>query len=115
MSEKEKMAEELLNRSVNNVNSKPGVLKGWGKTFHLFFDDIKVGYLVKVGMDGKVEKVTKVNKKSVAATTSVYDTPATLKALMDGKMDPMEAIAEGKVKAEGTIPEMTKVSVAMGP
>lgn len=109
------MAEELLNKSVNNVNSKPGVLKGWGKTFQLFFADIKVGYLVKVGMDGKVEKVEKVNKKSAAAVTSVYDTPATLNALFEGKLDPMEAIAQGLVKPEGTIPEMTRVSVAMGP
>jgi putative sterol carrier protein len=113
MSEKQKMAEEIVNRIIKNVDSKPGILAKWGKAWQMYFTDINVGYVLKMGMDGKVEKVDKANKKSAAAVTMIFDTPDTLVKMMDKKLDNMTAMSTGKCKVEGPIPELMKISTAM--
>ncbi len=113
MSEKQKTAEDIVNRIVKNIDAKSAVLAKWGKSWQMYFTDINVGYVLKMGMDGKVEKIDKADKKGVAAVTMIFDTPDTLVKMMNKQLNNMAAMSTGKCKVEGPIPELMKISAAM--
>ncbi len=108
MSEKEKKAEEVANEFSAKLAKQTEKLKGWGKAVQIDFTDVGVSYWYKFGMDGKVEKREKADKRKEAegvikATTDIF------RDLMNNKINPMTAIMKGTIKVEGSANAIMKV------
>jgi len=108
---KQKQAEELVKTIVEKINANSEKIKDWNQTFQIVFKDINVGYLIKISMNGKVEKVEKeiAQKESVATITSETDT---LQNILDGVISPLSAMFNGQLQIEGSIDTLFKLGAA---
>lgn len=108
---KEKQAEELIQTITKRIDANAEKMKDWGQAFQIVFKDINVGYLIKVSMDGTVEKVEKeIERKDAVAT--ITTTTDTLQKILDGATSPMSAMMKGQIQVDGSIGTLMKLGAA---
>jgi putative sterol carrier protein len=108
---KEKQAEELIKTIVEKINANSEKIKDWNQAFRIVFKDINVGYLIKVSMDGKVEKTEKDIEKKDSVVTIATEIN-TLQDILGGVISPMSAIFNGQLHIEGSIDTLFKLGAA---
>lgn len=108
---KEKQAERLVKTIVEKINANSEKIKDWNQAFRIVFKDINVGYLIKVSMDGKVEKTEKDIEKEDSVATITTETN-TLQNILDGVISPISAIFNGQIQIEGSIDTLFKLGAA---
>ena len=93
-------SEAIINLLVNKTNSKTQYIKDYTRAIQFVFTDGDP-YWVKI-TEGRVEKVEKVNRKQDAAVT-VTCTSETLRKILEGMMNSIQALLTRKVKIDGPI------------
>ncbi len=116
MSEKKKIAEDIMKEMEKKLNENKDLNEGWGKSVQVMYTDIETAYLIKFAMDGSVEKV----EKKTASEFKLEDGQATvfcavddIKDIIDGKTSAMEAMGTGKFRIEGPIDALMKLGPAI--
>jgi hypothetical protein len=115
--EKEKIAEDSVNILIGRLKKHPETLKGWGKAFRIGFEDIGMGWWIKIAMDGSIEKVESGPWKKIKtkeAVSSLITTADTLAGVLAGEINSQSAAASGAVKVEGSYEGIMKIAPAMG-
>lgn len=114
--EKEKIAEDSVNVLIDRLKKDPESLKDWGKAFRIGFEDVGLGWWIKIAMDGSVEKVEKGPWKKIRAkeaVSSLVTTADTLAGVLAGEIDGQSAAASGAVKVEGSYEGIMKIAPAL--
>ncbi len=115
---KEKLAEDVINTITKTINDNYEVMENWGKAFQMVFNDINVGYWIKVAIDGHVEKVEKGSESALktkeAVVTMHFDTAGTLKGLLEKTISAQTAMSQGQLKVDGPISELIKLQLIFG-
>ena len=113
--EKEKIADGVMKEMEKRLNENKDLTEGWGKTVQTVFTDIGIGYQIIFAMDGSVhsEKKSASETKLEDAEATVFCTVDTLKDVLDGKANAMEAMAAGRFKIEGGMNALMKLAPAI--
>ncbi len=114
--DKEKIAEDSVNELISRLKKNTESLKDWGKAFRIGFEDIDMGWWIKIAMDGTVEKVEKGPWKKIRAkeaVSSLVTTADTLSGVLSGEIDGQSAAASGAVKIEGSYDGIIKIAPAL--
>ncbi len=117
MTEKKKLADDLIQNVTKKINDNAEKSKGWGKALKLVFTDIGTTYWVKLSMDGTVETVeegssTELQTKEAVATLEM--TTDTFAGLLNGSVSPVGAFLKGAIKIRGSIDALMKLASAFG-
>lgn len=117
MTEKEKLADDLIKSLVHRINENSEKSKGWGKAIKLVFTDIAIAYWMKLSMDGTVDAVdhgstSQLQTKEAIATLKM--TTDTFAALLNGSVSPIATFLKGEIKIEGSVEALMKLASAFG-
>lgn len=116
MAEKIKMADDLMKVFEKRLNETPELAEGWGKAVQCVFTDIGLGYRFKFAMNGTIEKIEKKPASEIKladAEATIYCLLDTLKEVVDGKLNAMEAMGRGLFKVEGKLEALMKLAPAI--
>ncbi len=115
--DKEQFGDEVMNLVVKKLNDKKYNAEGWGQTIQLVFNDIAKCYKMKFAMDGAVsiEKIPAAQMKEADAISTVtFDKVETWKGVVDGEINPMDAIDSGSMVLGGDMNALYKLMPAIG-
>jgi hypothetical protein len=110
-------AEATIKAFLAKLDSISDKMKNWGKSIKIVFIESDWAYWIKIGMDGKVEKVEKgssAKMKSKEAVATLNTTTDTLDGVMDGSLDVKGAIGGGSIKIEGSREGLFIIAPAFG-
>lgn len=114
--DKEKVADELMKVFEKRLNETPELAEGWGKAAQCVFTDIGIGYRFKFAMDGTIEKIEKKPASEIKpedAEATIHCKLDTLKDVVDGKLNAMEAMGMGLFRIEGKMEALMKLAPAI--
>lgn len=114
--DREKVADELMKVFEKRLNETPELAEGWGKAAQCVFTDIGIGYRFKFAMDGTIEKIEKKTASEIKpedAEATIHCKLDTLKDVVDGKLNAMEAMGMGLFRIEGKMEALMKLAPAI--
>jgi len=114
--DKEEVADELMKIFERRLNEAPELAEGWGKAAQCVFTDIGIGYRFKFAMNGTIEKIEKKPASQIKpedAEATIHCKLDTLKDVVDGKLNAMEAMGMGLFKIEGKLEALMKLAPAI--
>lgn len=111
---KEELADNVMETFIGKLNSMADANKGWNKKIQLCLEDIEKAYIIQIGDDGTVEHSDKkpLQEKDESADASVYTTVDTINGILKKEVNPMMAVMQRKVRIEGDMGVITKLSSA---
>lgn len=113
----QQLADELMNTAVKKLNANKEKAVGFGKVVQIVFTDIAKGYKFAFAKDDGTVTMEKIPasqiKESDAAATMTLNKVETWKGIVDGSIDPREAMAEDLLQISGNLYATTKFQPAM--
>ena len=111
---KEELADNVMETFIGKLNSMADANKGWNKKIQLCLEDIETAYIIQMGDDGTVAQSDKkpLQEKDESAHASVYTTVDTINGILKKEINPMMAVMQRKVRIEGDMSVITKLSSA---
>ena len=109
----EKIAEEYVNKIVQNIKDSQEVFEGWNKAMQIIFTDLKIGYWIKIDKTGAIEKLEKGIKDQKESDLVLNVDVNTFKGVLDKTISPTSALGSGKLSlSKGSMAEAVKLSTA---
>ncbi len=110
MADREALKKRLDQAVEKLADIGPDIADDWGGTILFKVPDLETGWMMKMAMDGTVESLEE--KVDEEAATSIIDADSDiLLGILNGDVNPTQARAEGKMRAEKALDGLALVLV----
>jgi len=113
MARKKEEIVDILRQTVEKMKEVgPAVAEGWGGAVQIIMPDLKTGWLMKFAMDGTIGSWDeKIDEKSADGTLEINSD--VFVDIWEKRLGPMEALAEHKLDARGSLDALIKLLPAL--
>ena len=102
-----------MNKLVQNINDAGEALEGFDKTIQFIFDDITVGFWVKIGKAGGIEKLEKLIKNEKESEIILnFSDPETLWGIFEKDINPPSVLGSRMKITKGNLSDLMTLNAA---